>query len=106
MVENEQDNISVLVMAGSWIEAMYITTQISIISMNNEKIVEIISDQSSTLDKLTEVMEPLKDDPMVKDTYSSLKEVKDLFDKSDKPFTKDQLDALIEKTESVRNKII
>ena len=104
--ENEQDNISVLVLAGSWIEALYITTQISIISMNNEKIVQIISDQKSTLGKLIEVMEPIKDDPMVKDTFTSLQELKETFDSTDVPITKEQLDALIEKTESVRSKIV
>ena len=106
LVENEQDNISVLVMAGSWIEALYITTQISIISMNNEKIVEIISDQSSTLDKLIDVIEPIKNDPMLQDIYSSLNELNTHFDNADDPFTKEQLDALIEKTESIRSKIV
>jgi hypothetical protein len=104
--ENEQDNISVLVMAGSWIEALYITSQISIISINNEKIVDIISDQNSTLEKLIEIMEPLKDDPMVQDVYTSLNELKVHFDEADKPFFKEQLDALIEKTESIRNTIV
>jgi hypothetical protein len=106
LIENEQDNISVLVMAGSWIEALYITTQISIISINNEKIVDIISDQTNTLDKLIELMEPLKDDPMIQDTHTSLKELKTHFDEADGTFTKEQLDALIEKTESVRGKIV
>ncbi|MBL7111698.1 MAG: hypothetical protein ISS19_07130 [Bacteroidales bacterium] len=106
LIENEQDNISVLVLAGSWIEALYITTQITIISINNEKIVDIISDQDKTLEKLIEIMEPLKDDPMIQDIHKSLKELKTHFDKEDKTFTKEQLDALIEKTESVRNKIV
>ena len=106
LIENEQDNISVLVLAGSWIEALYITTQITIISINNEKIVDIISDQDKTLERLIEIMEPLKDDPMIQDIHKSLKELKTHFDKEDKTFTKEQLDALIEKTESVRNKIV
>ncbi len=106
LIENEQDNISVLVLAGSWIEALYITTQISIISINNEKIVDIISDQDKTLEKLIEIMEPLKDDPMIQDTYKSLKELNTHFEKEDKTFTKQQLNTLIEKTESIRNNII
>ena len=106
LIENEQDNISVLVMAGSWIEALYITTQISIISINNEKIVDIISDQTTTLDKLIEIMEPLKDDPMIQETHTSLKELKTFFNEADKTITKEQLDALIKKTESVRGKIV
>jgi len=106
LVENEQDNISVLVLAGSWIEALYITTQISIISMNNEKIVDIISDQTSTLEKLINIMEPLKDDPMVQDVHTSLKELKTHFKGEDHTFNQEELDALIEKMESVRGKIV
>ena len=95
-----------LVLAGSWIEALYITTQISIISMNNEKIVQIISDQKTTLDKLIEIMDPIKNDPMVQDTFASLQELKKIYDNSDDPITKEQLDALTEKTESVRSKVV
>ena len=49
---NEQDELSILVMAGSWIEAFYISTQISIISADNQKIVELINEQRISLDKL------------------------------------------------------
>ena len=51
LMTNEQDELSILVMAGSWIEALYISTQISMFSADNSKIVEIINEQSTSLER-------------------------------------------------------
>jgi len=80
--KNEQDVLSLLILAGSWIEAMYISTQISIISTDNKQIVEIISDQRNSLTTLLETLEPSKDDEMIRDIYAELSEIKAIFDAS------------------------
>jgi hypothetical protein len=103
---NEQDVLSLLVLAGSWVEAMYISTQVSIVSMDNKQIVEIISDQRNSLDTLLETLEPSKDDEMISDIYAELSDIKALFDASSTPLTNDELDQLIEATENLRNSIV
>ena len=103
---NEQDNMSLLVIAGSWIEALYISTQISIISADNKQIVEIISDQRSSLAELINLLEEIKDDPMINDVYSGLTDIKALYDASASPLEPEELDELINATQSLRNSII
>lgn len=103
---NEQDNLSLLVIAGSWIEALYITTQISIISSDNEKIVEIISDQRSSLTELIELLEEVKDNQMISEVYTGLSNIKVLYDASGTPLKPEELEKLIQATESLRKSIV
>jgi hypothetical protein len=103
---NEQDNLSLLVIAGSWIEALYISTQISIISTDNKQIVEIISDQRSSLTELLNILKDVKDDQMISDIYLGLSDIKDLYDASSTPFKPDELEKLIQATESLRKSIV
>jgi hypothetical protein len=104
--ENKQDKISLLILAGSWIEALYISTQITTITKENQEIVEIISDQESTLSKLLELMDPVKDDPIIKDIYISLASIKVLYDNASEPFSQKDLDNVLEETEVLRSNII
>jgi hypothetical protein len=103
---NEQDELSILVMAGSWIEAMYITTQISIISADNAKIVEIINEQSSTLDKLLEVMVPVSENDMSAPVYAGLSSIQEIYQSADGDISGDQLEKLISKTSELRTEIV
>jgi predicted small secreted protein len=104
--ENHQDEVSILVMAGSWIEAIYITSQICLLSNNNAELVSIIAQQNPSLTKLMEIMEPAKESNMVKDIYTDLKKIKTLFDDAGETFTPKQLDQLAKEIDSLRNKIV
>lgn len=104
--ENHQDEVSILVMAGSWSEAIYITSQISILSKHNEELVSIIAQQDSSLTKLLEIMEPVRESNMINDIYTDLKKIKSIFDQVEETFTGEQLEELVKETESLRNKII
>jgi hypothetical protein len=104
--ENQQDKLSLLILSGSWIEALYITTQISTITEENQKIVEIISDQKSTLNKLLELLNPAKDEQIIADVYANLTSIKAIYDSADDPFSKDDLEKIISTTEKIRNSII
>jgi hypothetical protein len=103
---NEQDELSILVMAGSWIEAMYITTQISIISADNAKIVEIINEQSGTLDKLLEVMEPVSENEMSASVFAGLSSIQEIYQSAEGDISGDMLEELIAKTDELRTEIV
>jgi hypothetical protein len=105
--ENNQDKISLLVLAGSWIEALYITTQITVVTQrDNQKIIDIISDQESSLSKLLELMDPVKEDPLISDIYTSLSGILALYENAEDPFSKKDLENVLKATEVLRNKII
>jgi len=96
-----------LVLAGSWIEALYITTQITMITKDgNQKIVEIISDQESSLSKLLDIMVPVKEDQIIKDVYTSLSGIRTLYENASEPFSQTDLEKVLKAVEVLRNNII
>jgi hypothetical protein len=106
LASNEQDDMSILVMAGSWVEALYITTQISLISKDNSEIIEIIANQNSSLETLLEVMAPIRVIDTGADIYEGLSELHEIYQRSGTDFTAEQLNELITKTEELRKMII
>jgi hypothetical protein len=93
-------------MAGSWIEALYITTQISMISRDNSQILDIIAAQSPSLNKLLEVMQPISVIDTGADIYEALQELQAIYEEAGTDMTAEQLDDLIMVTEEIRNGII
>jgi len=106
LMNNEQDELSILVMAGSWIEALYITTQISIISADNAKIVEILNEQSTSLDKLLEVMVPVSESEMSADVFNGLVSIQEIYKSAEGDLSGAKLETLIQQTEILRTKVI
>jgi hypothetical protein len=106
LMSNEQDELSILVMAGSWIEALYITSQISIISADNSKIVQILNEQRSSLDKLLEIMEPVSESEMSSDVYEGLVDLQGIYKAAEGDIAGDNLELLIQKTEKLRTEIV
>ena len=106
LASNEQDDMSILVMAGSWIEALYITTQISMISKDNSEIIDIIAEQNSSLEKLLEVMAPISVIDTGADIYEGLTGLQEIYQQSGTDFSPEQLEELITRTEELRKMII
>ena len=106
LASNEQDDMSILVMAGSWIEALYITTQISMISKDNSEIIDIIVNQNVSLEKLLEVMAPISVIDTGADVYEGLMGLREIYQQSGTGFSSEQLVDLINKTEELRKMII
>ncbi len=106
LTTNEQDELSILVMAGSWIEAIYITTQISIISADNVKIVEIINEQSTSLEKLLEIMVPVSKSEMSADVFKGLLILQKIYRSAEGNLSGEQLEELVLQTENLRKQIV
>lgn len=106
LASNEQDDMSILVMAGSWVEALYITTQISMISKDNSEIIDIIANQKSSLDKLLEVMTPISVIDTGADIFEGLKGLQEIYQASGTDFSGEQLNDIINKAEELRRMII
>ena len=106
LASNEQDDMSILVMAGSWIEALYITTQINLISKDNSEIIDIITDQKASLDKLLEVMAPISVIDTGADIYEGLMGLHEIYEQGGTELSSEQLKELISRTEKLRRMII
>jgi hypothetical protein len=107
LMNEGKDNISLLVMTGSWIEGLYITTQIALVSQNNEDILKIIANQKDPITKLFELMEPFADDAAVAEVKEMLKPIKSMFDKVEgEEITPEQFDKIEKEISKVRTSII
>ena len=107
LVKNNKEDLSLLVLSGTWIEAMYISCNITETVYNNPELVKIILNQKSSLDKLIELLTPDASHESIQSVLADLKPIKSVFDKVDeKGITEAQLNQIIEQTTVLRNKIV
>jgi len=106
LVNNGKDNTSLLVMTGSWVEGLYITTQMAVISKNSDDMLKIVANQKDPLNKLIELMKPYTTDKDLTEMVEALKPLSEIFatvgvDK----ITNDQFDKISKAVIAVRNTI-
>ncbi|MBN1988112.1 MAG: hypothetical protein JW783_01785 [Bacteroidales bacterium] len=105
--DNGKDNLSLMVMAGSWIEGLYITSQIGVISKNNVDIIKIIANQKEPLNKLVELMQPNAEDAAIAELLASLKPLVDIFAAvSGDTLTQEQFEQVSQAVSTVREGLI
>ena len=81
--ENDRGGISGLIIAGGWIEGLYIATKIEEnlrSTGNNKEIIERISDQKLSLENIIKLLESIEKDQEIKDLTQELQELKIIFD--------------------------
>jgi len=107
LVNNGKDNTSLLVMTGSWVEGLYITTQMAIISKNSEDILKIVANQKEPLAKLLELMKPYTADKDMTEMVEALKPLTDIFASvgADK-LTSEQFDQINKSVTELRGMIV
>jgi hypothetical protein len=128
--ENGQPGVSALIIAGGWIEGLYIATQIAN-ETKNEDIATRIGEQKLSLDNLVSLLDTYKEsNEGVKSTHAQLQELKTIYDgiqvktsetevstdkkdgvttidnKSNFKITPEQLKAITAKATQIRNNII
>lgn len=106
LTETRRPDLSLLVMTGSWIEGMYLTSQIAIGARDNTEITDIILQQDEPLEKLLSLMDDLEDDAYVSPLYPPLEDIYKFLENLESPMTNDELDSFVEKIESIRSDII
>lgn len=107
LVKNDKEDLSLLVLAGTWIEAMYISCNISETVYHNPELVKVIMHQKNSLNKLVELLTPHNEHESIQSILADLKPIKEVYDNvSETGITEAQLMAIIEQTNTVRNKII
>lgn len=105
--KNERTSVSMLVLAGSWTEALYIATHITEDTFNNREMVKIILDQKEPLVKLMAILTENTTDADVQSVLEDLKDVHSIFMQVETgSITESQVKAIAEKIAIVREKFI
>ncbi len=78
--DNEKGTISALILAGGWIEGLYISTELAELTNKYKEIYQGIADQKETLNKLIPLMENYNENERVSEICSKLKGLKTIFD--------------------------
>ncbi|MBN2519465.1 MAG: hypothetical protein JXB17_03085 [Bacteroidales bacterium] len=72
--------LSYLILAGTWIEGIYLTINISDNTFDNINIVKIIMKQEESLKKIIELMDEYKSNKMIEKTYTILKSINAIYE--------------------------
>ena len=128
--ENERASTSALIIAGGWIEGLYIATKISGKNPENNVVATRIAEQKSVLENLIALIESYPNDPSLTDVLNQLKSLNELYanvgqapTKTDAttndaekvttitndakaPMTAEQLSAISAKVDAIRSAII
>jgi hypothetical protein len=75
LTDNHRDDLSLLVLTGSWIEGMYLTSQIALGARDNTRITDIIIEQDEPLERLLFLMEDFDDDEYTRALYLKLTDI-------------------------------
>jgi hypothetical protein len=106
LIENEQDVLARLVVVGSWIEGVYITTNVAQKAIDNTSLLEALAKQKRSLNELVDLLDKVKDVDEVADLYQSLSEIQVLFEGVGDLMTEEQLKVISEAIASLRNSIV
>ncbi|MFN8258629.1 MAG: hypothetical protein U0W24_23265 [Bacteroidales bacterium] len=109
--DNGKGSVAVLVIAGGWIEGLYLSTELSGLLKKNDEIMQGIADQKGTLDKLIPLMENYKDNQNVSDILKSLSTIKAAFDELKEvdgktQMTKEGYNKIKKEASALRKKIV
>jgi hypothetical protein len=78
--DNGKGAVAVMVLAGGWIEGLYLSAELGNMITKNTEILQGIADQKETLSKLIPLMETYKENQNVADVLKSLTSLKVAFD--------------------------
>jgi hypothetical protein len=106
LTDNRRDDLALLVITGSWIEGMYLTSQIAIGARDNTEITDVIIRQDDPLEKLIALLDDHGDDAFIHSIYKDLTEIYELIGNQQSPMSGSALDSFSEKIERLRTKIV
>ncbi len=105
LTDNQRDDLALLVMTGSWIEGIYLTSQIAIGARDNSEITDIILRQSDPLERLLALLDEHEDDELVNSLFIELTDIYEFINAQQSPMSSTALDSFSEKIESLRTRI-
>ena len=105
--KNGKGDLALLMVAGGWIEAMYLTTNVSANVANNPEIVSIIYAQKASLEKLMEILIVRSEEANIQELIENFAPVTEAYDKvENEKMTAGQVSAILLAVEQLREKVI
>lgn len=106
LVTNKQEILARLMVSGSWIEGMYITTHIAKSSRDNTTFLEILATQKNSLNKLISLLEPVQEVNDINMIYQKLAELQSIYEGVGESLTSEQLEMISAKVGELREAIV
>ena len=103
---NGKASLSLLVVGGSWIEGLFLTTHVSANVYHNYDIVKIIHEQKEPLEQLLTVLEEYQEEQIIREFIDDLQPLKEVYNSIEDTLTEEQVNAISSAVETLREKII
>lgn len=105
--ENNRAGVAVLVVAGTYVEGLYIASHISEDTYSNKEIVAIIMKQKEPLNKLVEILKGFENDPIVSDVLTDLVRLQAAYEGvTSESIKESNLKAIADEVLAIRTKMI
>lgn len=97
--DNERAKTASLILAGGWVEGLYIAASLSKKTEKNQELLLMMAEQKFSLENLTALLESYQDDPQVAEVLKDMNELMTIYNKIEESAT-----AVVEvKTDTVQN---
>jgi len=103
--ENDQESLALLVVGSSWVEGMYITTNISESVYDVEGIVKVFLEQKNSFDLFIDIAKPHADDPLIGEFLKALEPIGNVYAGIETSLTEKNVMDIKKTIESVREKL-
>lgn len=103
--ENEQQSQALMVVAGAWVEGMYITTHISEAVFHVQGIVEVLLEQKQSFELFMDLARPHSSDPTVKEILDMFEPMSKVYDGIDTSLSLKNVEDITREIEILRDKI-
>jgi hypothetical protein len=81
--DNDRAKIASLILAGGWVEGLYIASSLSKASAKNEELLNMIAEQKFSLENLISLLQSYGDDPQVAEVLKDMNELIAIYNKID-----------------------
>jgi len=103
---NGKASLSLLVIGGSWIEGLFLTTHVSANVYHNYDIVKIIHEQKEPLEQLITLLEEYQDEQIIQEFIDDLTPLKEIYDSIGETLNEEQVNDISSAVETLREEII
>lgn len=80
LMDEGRENVSALIVAGGWLEGIYLATQLSVLNPDNMEIKQRIAEQKYSIENLLNLLKSYSEAKGLNDIIASYEELKMLFD--------------------------
>ncbi|MDR2937714.1 MAG: hypothetical protein LBU92_02090 [Prevotellaceae bacterium] len=106
LINNGKDDISVLVLVGTWVEGLYLTTMVATTSVHNADMLQIVANQKSSLNTLVSLLDKHDQSPEVAQMRQLLEPIIRQYDDVKEKVSEEQAILISTTVEQIRNQLV